>query len=401
MSLFLKATLGLDGSGFELGIKRAQSAAQKFATQTREGINSKLSGFLSAAFVEEAIRKTVDYASTINDLSERLGVSTDAIQQWEYAVTQAGGKAEDVASFFEKLAANREKALGGDNGSLKAFKTLGVNPADLQNKRVEDIGLQIGNAIKGGDAQALIGSLKEVGGKGAGALVAAMKEGLSEQFSNAPLIKTEDIIKLDAMGDDFATLGKKLMAGFTPFITFLGKALLYIFDEVQKKVAGTAAFAGAFSQGGFSATDMMNPFDAYKRISRGLDARKEAIAQIDKEQKERDDKVKAQIDAAKGRGGEKVTIPTTDKKADKIYSYPESKTPNVSANINSLQQIGAKAGFNPMQTAIEKNTIAVNKATDAWGKTYTMTHKDYQGSNSLPPPGSHDMDRIGAKDPQY
>ncbi len=358
MALNLKAILGLDGSGFEAGMKRAQSTAQKFATSAQSGISRKLGGFLTAAFVEESIRKTVNYGGAINDLSERLGVSTDAIQQWEYAAKQAGGTADNVAMFFEKISENRDKALNGDAGALKSFKDFGVTPDDLKNKRVEDIGLQIGNAVKAGDAQALIGSLKEIGGKGAAALVASMKGGLEEAFGNAPLIKTEDIVRLDALGDEFVTLGKRIMAALTPAITAIAEKFFELTDHIK----GVGAYFGSRS-GGASVKE------SYKAM---FDAENDS-------KKDREKSIAGAMAAAMDRG-KGVSYVSKDKKPDKSFVL-DQKNPLASSSINSLQQIGARVGFNPMAVAIEKNTIALNKASDAFSKTYTGTHKDYQNRN--------------------
>ncbi len=378
MALSLKAILGLDGSGFELGIKRAESVAKKFATNTRKGINERLSGFLTAAFVEEAIRKTVGYAGEINDLSQRLEVSTDAIQQWEFAAKQAGGTAENVATFFEKLAETREKALRGDKDSIKNLKNLGVSRQDLQSLRLEDVGLKVGNAIQSGDAQALVASLKAVGGKGSVALIAAMKEGLSEQFAKAPLIKTEEILRLDALGDEVETLAKKLMAGFAPVITFFGNGLLGIFDKFEKKVASVAAFVGAFSQDEFKLTDLINPFDMIDRVEKGIRAAQSAVEEINKQKESRDEATKSQIEAAKSRGGGLASVISKDLPSDKIFSHTADKIGLGSANLNSLQQIGAAVGFNPVLTQLQKNQSALDKNTAAIEKQNQLDIQNYK-----------------------
>lgn len=350
MALTLKAILGLDGSGFEVGIKRAQSQVDKFASNLRSGVNSRLGQFLTAAVAAEAMRKTIAYAGTINDLSERLAISTDAIQQWEFAALQAGGTAEGVASFFEKLATSRDKALGGGEDApkaLAAFEKFGISKEQLQGMRLQDIGLKIGNVVKNGDAQKFIASLREVGGRGATSLIAAFKGGLEEAFGNAPLIKTEDIIRLDAIGDEIQSLGKKLMTGLSPVISFIGKSFLRFMDMVQASVAAIPSFLGALT-GGASLSEAHKI--AHDQVQDLLD-----------ESDAREKRIQDQINASKLRGKEEA--PGPQEVTEKIKKEKLKKDDGL--NINSLQQIGALvSSSNPMQTALQKNTEALNRNTE-------------------------------------
>jgi hypothetical protein len=363
VALSLKAILGLDGSGFQLGIKQAQSAANKFSKTLDSEFGSRLKTLLGAAAVEEAARHTLDFAGHVNDLSLRLGISTDAVQQWDNALKQSGSSIETAASFFDKLAIAREKALGGDGKTMGAFKKLGVSQSDLQSKRVEDIGLQIGEAVKNGDPQAMISSLREVGGKGAGELIAAFKAGLKDMFDSTPLISAEDIVELDSIGDKFTVLGKTIMAAMAPVLAFINRRLTDMKALLDIMFGSGAAALGALA-GGSSFKDA---------IQAGRDASNAAFSkwQADK---------KANSEAADAaRNPKKKTPEIDDDKAEKVRQKLREQAEEMSkrdaekhrkedaalsksdTHLNSLQQMGALASFNPVQDSFAKLTRALDR----------------------------------------
>lgn len=180
--LSLKAFLGLDATGYELGIRRAETATRRFTGGIMGELRGKLGALLTFAAAESFGRKVVQTASRVKDLSDALEMSTDEFQRWEHAATQAGGKAANVEKFFNSLSEARERALSGDATAMKAFKKFGVSPSDLSSNRLGAIGQNVGNAFRSGDSQILTPFLKEIGGKGGLALRAAFKAGLDEAF---------------------------------------------------------------------------------------------------------------------------------------------------------------------------------------------------------------------------
>src|SRR5436190_12893664 len=197
----LLVRLGLDATGYETGLKKAQSSAAGFGQDLKSHIGGKIKQAFSLESIEENIRRTFEYGCKVQDLSQRLGISTDAVQQWDYAMQQNGGSIESVAGFFEKLAVAREKALKGNSQAIDGFRKLGVSMDQLRTGRLEDIATTISRAFEQGDPQQLIAPLREVGGKAAGELIPAFRDGLAAALSEAPLISPKDIEALDRAGD--------------------------------------------------------------------------------------------------------------------------------------------------------------------------------------------------------
>lgn len=214
MSLFsILFKLGVDGSQFETGLKRAQSAGTSFAKDFKKEVGATLAGMFAVDKVVEYGKKAVDLAGHLTDLSNKLGVSASFLQEMSYAAELGGGSLDDVSSALEKLSIARAKALGGDSGTLDAFAKLGVSADMLRKSRLEDIFAKIGNAFENGiNPQPLLGALREIAGKGATSLVPAMADGLGEAAEKARelgMVMQDDVVSsLDDVGDRLTMMNK-------------------------------------------------------------------------------------------------------------------------------------------------------------------------------------------------
>lgn len=237
MALKLWAELGLDGTGFETGLKKASSLASG-------AFKSALAGAFSAGAIAALTTKTVEYASKLNDLSDRLGVSTDFLQEFQYAAKQAGADVDTLTTFIEKLNSTRMKALeGGPEGAklLASFGKFGISQSDLHGQRAEDlISNKISKAFENQDPQKLIGPLRDIAGKAAGQMVPAFVDGFNatrKRAHEAGQIWSEDVIQqLDDIGDQFAILSNTLVLEWgNIFITLIGW-VRKLANEVNKKL---------------------------------------------------------------------------------------------------------------------------------------------------------------------
>lgn len=221
MSWFsMVAELGINIKPYVQGLFRARSEAKMFGREVAGELKNHLAGAFGVAAILEFTKKTVEFGSAINDLADRLEVSTKGLQEWNYAASQNGAKAEDVVMFFEHIAAAREKALTDDDAAIESFKRLGVAFEDLRKLRTEDIGKKIAEGVRGGDIQKLTGDLREIGGKSATRLVPAFKQGISEAADEANrlgLVMGNSVVAaLDRAGDSADRLKKSLMTTAAP-----------------------------------------------------------------------------------------------------------------------------------------------------------------------------------------
>jgi len=245
MGLFsIIARLGLDGSNFEIGILRAQSNGQKFAKTLKNEVGGALATVFAVDKLVQYGMKAVELGGKLTDLSERVGVSAEFLQEQGYAAEQTGSNLDEVASALEKISVARTKALGGDTGALDAFAKFGITAQEIKSARLEDIFLKIGKAFEGdANPQALVGAFRELAGKSAGALIPAMAEGLGEAAQKAHelglVMDNEVVASLDNVGDRLAVMNNTMTAGF-------GKLISGILVPVMKHLEALGSAAITF-----------------------------------------------------------------------------------------------------------------------------------------------------------
>jgi hypothetical protein len=246
--LSIMARFGMDATGFKAGIKQVESASKGLSRDLNANLKGAIAGAFGTAAIVAAGKATMDYAGQIADLSERLGVSTDALQEMDFAARLTGTNLETFTGFLEKLSVSREEALQGNDELRDSFARLGVSLEDLRTKRLEDLTRQIGRAIQGGDVQQLMPALRGVGGRGAGALAPTFRMGLEEAGQQAraanAIISAEDIAALDEAGDQFSALFQIIRAQLAPAMIWLGEAAI---DAVYGIRAAAAALGEAFT----------------------------------------------------------------------------------------------------------------------------------------------------------
>lgn len=221
--------MGMDSTAFNRELQKAKVQAKEF----KSGMD-KLGGAIAGIGLAALTAKVVEYGGKLADMSARLGVSTDALQEFGYAAEQSGGSLEDVAAALQKLAVARANALEGGEAGEKmtaAFAKLGVSLADLRTMRVEDLFRKIGGAIRDtADVQTVLDDATTIFGKNSANVLAAMRNDLdaaAEEAKRLGLIIGDDVIKrLDELGDSAGTFGKRLVAD-------LAGPLVWLVDKLQ------------------------------------------------------------------------------------------------------------------------------------------------------------------------
>lgn len=245
----LRVFLKLDGSGFQQGLTSAKQAVGRFGQQAFGGLKEEIFAAFTVGALVEMSKKTIEWAGHVQNLSDRLGVSVEYLQQMQYVAKRSGSGVDTLAGFFEKLAANRVKALEGTEESPKmisAFGKLGVSPESLSTNGVQGLTDMIGKAFQSSKSpEMLIGALREVGGKGAGELIAAFTSGLEEgrqaAVSAGAVMSEDTIAALKEVEDEFEEMKIQIMVGIGPAIL---KVIGWLTNLWNVIVAGASAIEG-------------------------------------------------------------------------------------------------------------------------------------------------------------
>jgi hypothetical protein len=342
--LNLKALLSLNASGFQLGMKKAESTAKAFAHEMK----AEFARAFGTAALLEFSRRIIETADKIADVSQELGISSDSLQEWQYAAKKTGASADDVEKFFATLADSKQKALAGNDQAIESFQRLGLSLMQLSHMRVDDIGKKIGEAFKAGDPQELLGFLKDLGGKTARKLIPAMREGLDELFKNAreagAVWSETTIAELKEAREEVMKLSDTFAGPLARAIGYAAKMMDSLFNGIKPHIAGLAAYLGGFTAGIDPSKDMTK-FDWRKAHATGLEAMGEAKSEIAKEIEAQEKAFNAKTEALKGNftGTGAASRPPADRIIDfgKIiggFSKPEGLNEWQRAGGGTLQE---------------------------------------------------------------
>ncbi|MCA3255084.1 MAG: phage tail tape measure protein, partial [Alphaproteobacteria bacterium] len=122
----LVTNLTLESASFVSNMKRAADSAEKGATSIERAFGAAkagVAGFLAAFSVDAVARITqqsLDYAGSIGEVAQQLGVTTRDLQVYRFAATQAGISQEVMEQGLAKLT----RSIGENNS---AFAELGIS----------------------------------------------------------------------------------------------------------------------------------------------------------------------------------------------------------------------------------------------------------------------------------
>ena len=331
MAIFsLIAKLGLDGTAFETGLKKSQSMAK--------GIGREVSGAIAGMFAVDKVisfgMRAIETAGKLNDLSSRLGVSSEFLQEMQYAAEQSGASLDDVAGAVEKISIARMKALDGDQATIDNFAAMGVSMEQIKKLGGEGLFKAMGKQFETGiDPQKLVGPFRELAGKGAGSLIPAMSEGLEKTAQKAKdlgLIMTDDVVAaLDDFNDRVDTMSKGLEVLVGTIVADFGGPLLRQLDALG---AGITGFFGAMMDSGRAG------FDPSHWTEQFTQSRRTALDEMDAEAEEK---------AAERKRREEMR-----NKTKVIEKEQNLKTVAVSASTGD--QLARTGGFTAFQSNMDK-----------------------------------------------
>lgn len=93
-------------------------------------VRGKLTGVL------RDLKQAGNAAGDVLDLSERTGISTDALQEFGYAARQNGSDVQTLAMGWKALANKADSATQGSKAASKALRDVGVSAKDLKSGKL-------------------------------------------------------------------------------------------------------------------------------------------------------------------------------------------------------------------------------------------------------------------------
>ena len=258
MTVFdLAASLHLDKKDYEDGLNDAERQASKWGSKL--GKAAKVGAVAVAATataivgVGAALKKgiggTAEYGDNVDKMSQKIGISAQKYQQWDYVMQRAGTSIESMKMGMKTLSKQAES--GSD-----AFQKLGISQEEVKNMSQEELFEKtvkgLADMEQGTERAALASQLLGRSGADMGALLNGGSKAIDEQLKMAQdygMVMSDEAVKASAAFEDSVTtmqmtatgLKNRLMGELLPAATKVTDGLALIFKgdvtEGANKVA--------------------------------------------------------------------------------------------------------------------------------------------------------------------
>jgi hypothetical protein len=324
--------LGGDNSAFRGMLDESEAALGKFG----RSIGTLLPA-ISAAAVAGFFKQIMNEAGVLQDLSDRLSVSTDSLQAFNFAVTQAGGKTEDASKAWDKARLSIDELVGGSDTMAKNFEKLNLTSRDFIGLNLAQSFEKIAQAYRDNkDAAgsyeaiaAILGTktlpkvmlgLEELADKGFPGLEASARSAM--QF-----IDKDAISSLDKLGDTMAALWSGFKAQSSNAANFaldvlanFGTVAGVIWDRINGGNLTPAEAARKAAPAMRAVTDELQLAMVAAEKQKKLDedaAKKRATKDVSKEEFEKAArKLKAKEDAEAATQADKIALKASKDRAE-------------------------------------------------------------------------------------
>ena len=241
----LSASLTLDSSQYEKGLSDAESEANGFGGKLKTALKGGAVAFAAVtaaatamtAAIGKGIKKTAEYGDHVDKMSQKIGISAESYQKWDYVMQRAGGSVDSLKMGMKTLSQQAEKGN-------EAFQKLGVTEEDLKNLNQEELFEKTVKGLSemeaGTERTALASQLLGRAGADMAPLFNQGSKAIEEQMEIAEkygMVMPEETVKASAAFKDSVTtmqmtmdgMRNRMMGEFLPSITKVTDGLATLF----------------------------------------------------------------------------------------------------------------------------------------------------------------------------
>ena len=206
-----------------------------------------------AATLASGISGVASYGDTIDKTSQKVGISAESFQKWDYVMNLAGTSMSECSMGMKTLTNKIDDAKNGSADALAMFEGLGISLDDLNSMSREDIW---GATIQGmqqledsTERAALANDLFGKSGQNMTPLFNMTNEELNQAIDNTEkynMVLSDESVKaaaayqdsLTTMSGAFSGLKNSMMAEFLPGVTTVMDGLTEVFSGNGDKGIG-------------------------------------------------------------------------------------------------------------------------------------------------------------------
>lgn len=194
------------------GVRKAMDGVDKAGTKLGKAMFPfAAAGAAVGAFAVKSVKGFLDTSGSLQDMSDRLGVSAEKLQEWQFVAEKSGVSSEDMQGSMEKLNKAIFSAASGKGDAAALFKKMGISVKDANGKlkTSADIMPQLADAFeKNKNATLRTAMAQTLMGKSGGAMIGVLSQGsaaIKQQQEEARklgiILSNEDIAAGDAFAD--------------------------------------------------------------------------------------------------------------------------------------------------------------------------------------------------------
>jgi hypothetical protein len=268
------------GKRFGGGLSLAKGAVVAFAAAV--GVDA----------ITGAISRALEYASSLGEVAQQLGVSTDALQEYRFAATQAGLAQEEIDQALSQLTRRIGEAASGTKAQAEAFEALGISVRDAEGNILQagDAIPQIADALKRVESPAaraaLLLDLFGRSGQKLEPLLAGGAAGVNNLRDAARelgiVLSSQQIQSADDAADKLAAVKQVLEARLAGVVADNADEIVALADALatlaEKAIRAAAALTRFFSENSKRQNDLATITKAVEGTTRGTPSQKAAAS---------------------------------------------------------------------------------------------------------------------------
>jgi len=240
----LMGSITIDGKGATDSLNQVETKGSKVA-KTLSGVASTVGkagvaviglGTAAAAGLSKMATSTAATGDRVDKLSQKIGLSREGFQEWDYVLSQNGMQIETLQGGMKTLVNSFDDFKDGGDIATEAFSRLGLSLDDLAGKSKEEIFEATISGLQGVENEAERAALaNDLFGRSGSELApllnqsAASIDGLKQRAHDLGIVMGDEAVdasvKLTDTIDDFKRAGAGLMVG-------LGTSLMPVLQNV-------------------------------------------------------------------------------------------------------------------------------------------------------------------------
>lgn len=196
-------------------------------------------GVAALAAALNGAHEAMQFADEIGDTAGRLHVTTDALQEYRYAVMAAGGETAGADQALEAFSETLGNAQNGFSKALKAFETLGITKAQVMSFKDAGEALEVvrGKLVGMSDAQR-DAAMSKLGLSGMKELLSQSVEEQDKLIRKAHemgIVMDRELVERGGeLNDEFDTLSKAIDVQLKSALIDIGPILVGLMEWLQK-----------------------------------------------------------------------------------------------------------------------------------------------------------------------